>query len=133
MSQNQITIHTKPGCVPSVGGQGQTGAKTGYADCGANNGDIGCGVFNTKNVGWGSAFNNAGGGVYAMLWTRDAIQVWSWAASNTPLDITLNKPNPAKWGTPVANWAGCDFSQYFNNQAIVGSHRSSRIGRSGLT
>jgi hypothetical protein len=120
MNQNQITIHTKPGCAPSVGPGGQSGAKTGFNDCGQNNGDIGCGVFNTKNEGWGNGFNQAGGGLYAMLWTRDAIKVWSWTRGNAPWDAKIGTIiNLDNWGQPVANWAGCDFSQYFNNMNIV--------------
>ncbi|KAE9965309.1 hypothetical protein BLS_007730 [Venturia inaequalis] len=49
MSQNQITIHTKPGCVPRVGGA----------------------------------------------------------------------VNPDAWGQPVANWAGCDFADFFRDLTII--------------
>jgi len=120
MGQNQITIHTKPGCAPGVGVQGETGQRTGNSDCGQNGGDVGCGIFNTNNQGWGSAFNAAGGGVYAMMWVTGAIQVWSWTAGNVPGDIYSNNPNPAGWGTPVANWAsGCDFGANFDNMNII--------------
>ncbi|KAE9970478.1 hypothetical protein EG328_006206 [Venturia inaequalis] len=120
MSQNQITIHTKPGCVPRVGDGGQSGTITGFADCGGNNGDIGCGVFNTKQEGWGNGFNNAGGGLYAMLWTRDAIKVWSWTHGQAPRDAQVGGAvNPDAWGQPVANWAGCDFADFFRDLTII--------------
>lgn len=121
MQQNQITIHTKPGCAPGKGPQGESGARTGRGDCGENGGDIGCGVFNTSPQGWGGGFNQAGGGVYAMLWTNDAIKVWHWKSGvlNVPLDIQAGKPAPEGWGKPVANWVGCQFQNYFNRMNIV--------------
>lgn len=119
MTQNQITIHSRPGCTPSVGPQGQTGSQTGFADCGGNGGDIGCGVFNNKAEGWGSGFNAAGGGIYAMAWTSTSIQVWQWKQSDVPANARSDNPDPAAWGPPVANWVGCDFAGYFDNMNIV--------------
>lgn len=119
MGQNQITIHTNPGCVPQVGPGGQTGATTGNGDCGAGGGAVGCGVVNTNNNGWGTAFNAAGGGVYAALWTGSAIKVWYWAAGQVPGDVYSGQPNPDGWGTPTANWAGCNFASAMNNMQLV--------------
>lgn len=120
MTQNQITIHSHLGCAPKVGPAGETGKRTGKIDCGENGGDIGCGVFNTKPEGWGNGFNAAGGGVYAMLWTPDGIKVWSWKQNEVPANVRQDKPKPETWGTPVANWSGCNFGEeYFNNMGIV--------------
>jgi hypothetical protein len=128
MNQNQITIHTKPGCVPQVGSEGQTGAITANADCGAGGGGVGCGVFNTRPTSWGNGFNAAGGGVYAMLWTSSSIKVWQFQQGQIPSDISNGAPWPESWGTPVANWVGCDFSQLMNNMNIVGNVRASCNG-----
>jgi hypothetical protein len=120
MDHNQITIHTKPGCVPTVGAGGQTGKVAPLpADCGAQGGELGCGVNTNRPEAWGSAFNSAGGGVYAMLWASTGIKVWQWKPNEVPADAKGNKPNPNKWGTPVANWNGCNFGQLMDNMNIV--------------
>ncbi|KAF2428273.1 hypothetical protein EJ08DRAFT_699133 [Tothia fuscella] len=119
MPQNQITIHSKPGCAPAKGPEGETGARTGRNDCGENNGDIGCGVFNTSPAGWGAGFNQAGGGVYAMLWTNDTIKVWHWTAGTSPLNARSAQPRPEGWGPPVANWVGCQFQNFFGKMNLI--------------
>jgi hypothetical protein len=118
MDHNQITIHTKPGFVPKIGPQ--TGAKSALNDCGGNNGDLGCGANTVRSEAWGSAFNKAGGGVYAMMWTTSAIKVWHWKHNEVPKDAKGNSPNPNGWSTPVASWSGADFGpSTFNNMNIV--------------
>jgi len=119
MDHNQITIHTKPGCVPGTGPGGQSGQKGVGNDCGANGGDIGCGVNTVRPEAWGKAFNSAGGGVYAMMWTSTAIKIWHWKQNEVPGDARGNNPNPDGWGQPVANWNGCDFGKLMDNMNIV--------------
>src|SRR3989337_221139 len=81
---NQVTLHTSPGCTPSVGPGGQTGNRIGHADCGAGGGFEGCGVRSTSATSYGTAFNANGGGVYAALWTSSGIKVWYFAARDVP-------------------------------------------------
>jgi hypothetical protein len=119
---NQITLHTSPGCVPSMSG---TGSPAGNADCGTGGGGVGCGAINTNGNGWGSNFNYAGGGVYAMEWTSSAISVWFFQQGQVPGDISNNAPNPAGWGTPVASWTGCNFGSLMDNMNIVCQSESS--------
>jgi hypothetical protein len=120
MDHNQITIHTKPGCLAGLGSGGQSGAKAALpADCGQGIGDLGCGVNTVRNEAWGSGFNAAGGGVYAMLWTSNAIKIWHWKQNEVPRDVKGSNPNPDRWGVPVANWNGCDFGKLMNNMNIV--------------
>ena len=38
--------------------------------------------------------------------------------------IQNGNPNPAGWGTPAANFAGCNFDAYFKNLQIVSFHPS---------
>jgi hypothetical protein len=116
---DQATLHTASGCVVSVGSGGQTGTTTGNADCGAGGGYTGCGVISNDATSYGTAFNANGGGYYAMLWTSTQIQVWYFPAGSAPSDINSSNPNPANWPTPMANWAGCDFDNYFKNMQIV--------------
>lgn len=142
MPSNQVTIHSRPGCLPGVGPEGETGQRTGQVDCGAGNGDVGCGVFHVSPDGYGLGFNTAPlmevcqqqtpyssilsasrdggeGGVYALSWEKDAIKVWHWQKCRAPLDIESGDPDPSTWGQPVANWIGCDFGNYFRQMNMV--------------
>jgi hypothetical protein len=116
---DQITLHTSSGCVPSVGSGGQTGSSTGNADCGAGGGYTGCGVISNDATSYGTAFNANGGGTYATLWTSTGIKVWYFASRNVPSDIKSGNPNPAGWGTPTANFGGCNFDSFFKNLQLV--------------
>ena len=116
---NQITLHTSPGCRPYVGPEGQTGVPAANPDCGAGGGFEGCGVVNTRGSGYGRGFNGAGGGVYAVLWVGDSIKAWHFEPGRVPSDIYGGSPWPESWGTPVANWRGCDFGKLMQNQQIV--------------
>ncbi|KAF2254883.1 glycoside hydrolase family 16 protein [Trematosphaeria pertusa] len=116
---NQVTLHTSPGCVPSVGSGGQSGHPVGNADCGANGGFTGCGVESNSATSYGTAFNANGGGVYAALWTSSAIKVWYFAARDVPANIRNGNPDPNSWGQPIANYAGCDFDSKFGNMNII--------------
>ncbi|KAJ6144199.1 hypothetical protein N7470_008094 [Penicillium chermesinum] len=100
--QNQMTLHTSPGC--SITNYG-SGTSAGSTDCEGSNG---CGVIDTDPNSLGSGFNNAGGGVYA---TQNSITS----------DITNGTPDPTQWGTPVASFGGssCNFSTAFANMQIV--------------
>lgn len=118
---DQVTLHTAPGCVPNVGPGGQSGSPTGNADCGAGGGYNGCGVVSNHATSYGTAFNANGGGLYATLWTSTGIKVWYWPSRSAPADARSNSPNPAGWGQPIANYAGCNFDQYFKNMNIVSS------------
>ncbi|ORY08744.1 endo-1,3(4)-beta-glucanase-like protein [Clohesyomyces aquaticus] len=116
---NQVTLHTSAGCVPNVGAGGQSGHPVGNADCGAGGGYTGCGVESGSATSYGTAFNANGGGVYASLWTSSAIKVWYWASRDVPANIRNGNPDPSSWGTPQANYAGCNFDQKFSNMNII--------------
>ncbi|KAF2630163.1 glycoside hydrolase family 16 protein [Macroventuria anomochaeta] len=79
---------------------------------------------------YGTSFNLATGGVYAMEWTSASISVWfiprvspqfntlfPAPASSTFLNTTLDV---SALGTPIAHFAGqCDFEEKFKNLKIV--------------
>ncbi|KAF2503039.1 mixed-linked glucanase precursor [Lophium mytilinum] len=116
---DQVTLHTSAGCVPSVGSGGMSGTPTGNADCGASGGYTGCGVVSGSATSYGTAFDANGGGVYATLWTSSGIEVWYFPANSVPGDIKSGTPNPAGWGQPIANYAGCNFDAQFQNMNII--------------
>jgi hypothetical protein len=117
---NQVTLHSSPGCKPSVGPGGQTGRFLGGDDCGAGGGFAGCGTQATSATSYGTAFNANGGGVYATLWTNSGIKVWYFAKRDIPSNIRNGNPDPGSWGTPIANFgAGCDYAGKFKDLKIV--------------
>lgn len=117
-TQNQMTLHTGPGCTVTNSGSGTLSS----GDCNANdNGNAGCGVADTDSSSYGDGFNAAGGGVYATQWADDGISVWFFSRPNIPASITSGSPDPTQWGTPVASFGGsdCQFSTTFQNMQIL--------------
>lgn len=72
----QMVIHAGEGCYLT-----NPGTFTGTAlstNCGPSSGGSGCQIEDRANDrAWGRAFNEAGGGVFAMLWDGNGIQIWS--------------------------------------------------------
>jgi hypothetical protein len=124
ISINQMTLHTSIGCnLPSADSNvlGQTGQViNGNTACG-DQGDVGCGVRSSDSKSFGSGFNKAGGGTYAMRWDNSGIAIWFWPAGSVPGDVSGGSPNPNGWGQPVANFASsaCNFSQFFGAQSLI--------------
>ncbi|KAL9620718.1 MAG: hypothetical protein Q9160_004731 [Pyrenula sp. 1 TL-2023] len=116
---DQVTLHSAPGCNVNVGPGGQTGNPGPSNECGAGGGYNGCTVVSNVGTGYGTPFDNAGGGVYATQWTSSGIKVWFWVRNQIPGDVINGNPNPNNWGTPQANFGGCNFDQYFANMNIV--------------
>lgn len=49
---------------------------------------------------YGTNFNLADSGVYAMEWTIESISIWFFPHTGAiPNDVTSNTPNPSGWGT----------------------------------
>ena len=122
-AQNQMTLHTSPGCTVSVGPGGQSGTSVGDPNCGDGGGYNGCPVIDYVGTSYGTGYNAAGGGVYATEWTSSYIKIWYFQKGQVPADITNGNPNPSGWGQPAANFGGCNFDQYFQNMNIVSSCR----------
>ena len=105
--QNAMTLHTNGGC--SMNGK----------DC---QNQPGCGAVAGGSASWGDGFNNAQGGVYAMEWTSDAINIWFFTRNSVPSGISGDSPDPSTWGNPTASFqggSGCDIDQHFQNHNIV--------------
>ncbi|WWD17965.1 hypothetical protein CI109_102410 [Kwoniella shandongensis] len=121
-SQNQVSLHTGPGCtIPQNSNYNQlatltTGGYDSYDCSSAHTSNQGCGARDEKtDNSYGVGFNNIKGGVYAMRWSKVGITVWWFPRSNIPADITNDAPEPSGWGTPVAHFASdsCDPYQFF--------------------
>ncbi|KAH8821868.1 concanavalin A-like lectin/glucanase domain-containing protein [Xylogone sp. PMI_703] len=117
---NSITLHTAPGCTVS-NSNSLTGTTTVGSDCNAGNANTGCGVSTSSTQNYGTGFNAAGGGVYAMQWESTGIYVWFFPRGSVPSDLSSGQPDTSSWGTPLASFAGsgCDFDTSFSNQNIV--------------
>jgi hypothetical protein len=119
-STDSITLHTAPGCTVS-NSNSASGTVTLETDCNDNNANTGCGVSTSDSSNYGTGFNAAGGGVYAMQWSSDGIYVWFWSRGSIPGDVSGGTPDPTGWGAPTAAFSGsgCDFDTYFQNNNIV--------------
>lgn len=117
---DSITLHTAAGCTVS-NNNSAAGTTTLQDNCNADNANTGCGVSTTNSNGYGTGFNAAGGGVYAMQWAPTGIYVWFFQSGSIPADITSGVPNVPGWGTPMAAFSGsgCDFDTSFANHNIV--------------
>ncbi|GAA5928419.1 glycoside hydrolase family 16 protein [Sporobolomyces koalae] len=119
-TQNQMTLHTAPGCTLTTPMQASGAILA--TDCNAFvDFNIGCGVQDTSKSSYGSGWNDAGGGVSVTQFDETGISIWSFLRDEIPDDITNGTPNPAKWGTPKARWeaSSCDMSKYFASQNLV--------------
>jgi hypothetical protein len=122
-TNNDMTLHTGPGCTIANGGSGKTaysGSLT-STNCVSGSGDnTGCQIQDNSDSSYGSGFNSNGGGVFAMDWTSSGIAMYFFPRGSEPDDCTGSSPNPSSWGEPVAYFSGgCDISSAFTNQQIV--------------
>ncbi|KAH5429010.1 hypothetical protein HBI47_112550 [Parastagonospora nodorum] len=72
---------------------------------------------------YGTPFNAARGGIYALDWTADAISVYFFPYAS-PLYKTVSKstsPKPSTWGAPIARFGAekCDLKQRFKDLRII--------------
>jgi hypothetical protein len=87
-------------------------------------------IAETPLPSYGTEFNKAGGGIYAMDWTAESISVWffpynspgfteHFSSKNTSIGTT--SPDPSAWGTPIAHFggSGCDFGERFMDLKII--------------
>lgn len=142
-----VTLHTSEGCVvnnATSGIQGQVSSEaaafmgsmsTSNCDVAAEGQgkNVGCSIkapeLQAKNgmATYGTEFNNAGGGVYAMEWTDTSIAVWfiprdsATYKSNFGSQAATQSLDPSTFGTPLAKFQGqgCDFTERFKNMRII--------------
>ncbi|KAK0233769.1 endo-1,3(4)-beta-glucanase [Armillaria fumosa] len=124
-TNNQATVHTDIGCSLTSSNADVlniTGTVVGGTNCAAaQTSNQGCGVRSPSDVSFGAAFNNNGGGVYAMKWDDEGIKVYFWPTGSVPSDVDAGTPVPDRWGTPMANWPSttCNSSKYFYQHSFI--------------
>ncbi|PVG01548.1 hypothetical protein CPB86DRAFT_699128 [Serendipita vermifera] len=119
-TSNQVSWHTTEGCVLTTPGN-FTGT-VGSSICDHNYmSNTGCGIVDPSIASFGATFNEKGGGVYAMKWDSESIDVWFFYRSAIPDDILIGLPNPSTWPLPSASLStkGCPIDQYFRNHQII--------------
>ena len=114
-----MSLHTsaEPNC--SVAGSGQSGTLL-TNDCAFANSYTGCAV--TSNRLAGTDLNAVGGGVFAMLWTSQCMQMWTFERSAIPPSVSNRSATPllTEFGAPVANFQGsCNFDAHFFDQQMI--------------
>lgn len=120
-TKNEMTLHTdNEGCsIKNTGFSGSLYTKDCYIWT-DEEGSGGCEITDTNKQSYGDGFNAVGGGVFATEWTSAGVSIWRFPNSSVPNDISSGKPDPRKWGTPVAAFQGdCDFDAQFKNLRIV--------------
>ncbi|KAI0133088.1 glycoside hydrolase family 16 protein [Hypoxylon sp. NC0597] len=116
---NQMTLHTTDDCTMSAK-RIMSGSSL-NTDCyNATNDNAGCGVRSAADT-YGSAYNDASGGVMAMEWRDEGIRVWQFGRTGIPSDITARNPDPSTWGEASADFPNtkCDIGSHFRNQSII--------------
>ncbi|KAK6951819.1 hypothetical protein Daesc_006344 [Daldinia eschscholtzii] len=116
---NQMTLHTTDGCSMDVKRIMSDSSLSN--DCyNATDNNAGCGVRGSAAT-YGSAYNDAQGGIIAMEWRNEGIRVWQFGRSNIPTDITAKNPDPSSWGSASADFpnTNCDIGSHFKNQSII--------------
>ncbi|GAA5942461.1 hypothetical protein JCM10213_004783 [Rhodosporidiobolus nylandii] len=118
--QNQMTLHTAPGCMLASPLQAVGSVLTTNCDAYVAS-NTGCGIQDPSTSSFGSAFNAQGGGIYVMNWDEEGIAVYFFPRGSIPSDLTSESPDPSSWGPPRARWdaSTCSPSQFFGDQTIV--------------
>ncbi|OAG02636.1 uncharacterized protein CC84DRAFT_1097515, partial [Paraphaeosphaeria sporulosa] len=137
-----VTLHTSAGCaVDNATSSIQSRAESAFmgsmstSDCDvAAEGqakNVGCSIkapnLTASNgmATYGTDFNAAGGGVYAMEWTSTSISVWFLPRNSTAFAASTSNGaqalDPSTFGTPLAKFQGqgCDFEERFKNMRII--------------
>lgn len=74
---------------------------------------------------YGTPFNTAGGGVYALYLEAQRARVWFWPNAQVPADARSDSPSPNGWAAAsvVADFqtanGGCDVASNFHTQSVI--------------
>lgn len=119
---NKMTLHTGSGCIMAKEGTLENTLEASL-NCNEGMGYIGCRQEGGDMSGYGSGFNDNGGGVYAMEWTSEHIAVWFFPRNSIPPGILdTDSPEIASFGIPTAKFVGedgCNIDEHFKNHVIV--------------
>ncbi|KAG8221034.1 concanavalin A-like lectin/glucanase domain-containing protein [Butyriboletus roseoflavus] len=124
-TNNQMTLHsgTSETCTIDTANEAAfTGHALGTNCYSTATADAGCGISDTNSTSFGYGFNNAGGGVFALLWDPSTgISIYHFERASIPADIINQKPTPESWGLPKGFWspATCNISANFYQHSMI--------------
>jgi len=121
-SNTYTTLHSGPECEVDPPGISQGGNCNGGGGCGVTGGANGPGI--VPDGAAGDQFNKLGGGVYATLWSENAIQMWMWHRADIPDDIRHGKPNISNWTAPyvtfrIGSGTNCTGDHFANHRLVI--------------
>lgn len=115
---NLQTLHTSSDCSMPADGSSFTGSWQ-STNCDVwQTGNAGCSI---QGASYGAPFNANQGGVYAMEWANDHIQVFFFPRGSIPSDVLSLSPRPETWGKPTGYWplgSNCAASHFDSHQII---------------
>ncbi|KAI0744178.1 concanavalin A-like lectin/glucanase domain-containing protein [Daedaleopsis nitida] len=135
-TQNSATLHTDPNCTANIPSRVPV-----FDNCESNHTfNQGCGVAMSKPASYGAPFNEAGGGYFAILRTKHALEgpqvrVWFWSRADprVPREIKY-APKPGfftgqpsiyptpLWGLPEADFPlreQCEYDSHFDPHLLT--------------
>ncbi|KAL1747560.1 glycoside hydrolase family 16 protein [Schizophyllum fasciatum] len=116
--QNTMSVHTGTGCnwpnyiISSL--SKLTANKPDEFSCDANADYQSCGGSQDSKTSFGKAFNDAGGGVFALELNENLVAMHQWNIADVPKDIQDNNPDPSQWGEPIFKMP--------SDQCVIGDH-----------
>jgi hypothetical protein len=83
--------------------------------------DTGCSFCDPSIKSFGQGFNDAGGGVFALLRNRNGFKIWFFERQSIPNDISSGHPDPYSWAPPNAFLSAddCNVDSYFSPQTLI--------------
>ena len=125
-SQNLMTLHTSQGCTMNNAGPASFTGNMTSTNCGSSGSDnTGCQIQDPSPASYGTAFNTAGGGVFALEWTSAFINIHFFPRNAIPADLassnssTAAAPNPSAWAKPSASFTGCNIDAHFKDMSMI--------------
>ncbi|KAG2051031.1 glycoside hydrolase family 16 protein [Suillus hirtellus] len=124
-AKNQMTLHsgTNHSCTIDTDDTDEFTGSILSSNCySTETSDSGCSIMDSSSTSFAYGFNNAGGGVFALLWDNSTgMSMWHFARANIPDDLTARVPKPSNWGTPSGFWSAktCDITDNFYDHQMV--------------
>ncbi|KAK5955112.1 hypothetical protein OHC33_003791 [Knufia fluminis] len=118
---NVMSLHTNETCIIEGDMTTMTGSLENTNCAYYPDYNVGCGVKDDRTTSFGVGFNQGGGGVYAMQWTSEYINIWHWPRSEVPNDVDSKTSDPGSWGLPAAQLGvgNCTIDQHFQSHKII--------------
>ncbi|KAF8485208.1 glycoside hydrolase family 16 protein [Russula ochroleuca] len=111
-----------PKQAPVIGGDRAFTAEVLNTNCSSlSTSDTGCSFCDPSIKSFGQGFNDAGGGVFALLRNRNGFKIWFFERQSIPNDISSGHPDPYSWAPPNAFLSAddCNVDSYFSPQTLI--------------